>query len=113
MTEKQHTPILTGLRTIETDRDWEVEVVSLVVGIFGIGKEDGKKIIHELDYRLLNDMRNFSESTGGIHSVPPVSCWTCWGKTYRSVSPSLPRGVRGWGVIEHRGYSRRETLVIL
>jgi hypothetical protein len=29
--EKQHTPILTGLRDLSTDRDWEVEVVPLVV----------------------------------------------------------------------------------
>ena len=30
--EQQHTPILTGLRTLVTDRGWEVEVVPLVVG---------------------------------------------------------------------------------
>ena len=55
--ERQHTPILMGLRALAADRDWEVEVVPLVVGqrsvkekewsgtfkIFGIGKEDGKK----------------------------------------------------------------------
>ena len=29
--EKQHTPILTGLRALTSDRDWEVEVVPLVV----------------------------------------------------------------------------------
>ena len=71
MTENQHTPILTGLRALVTasDRDWEVEVVPLVVGqrsvkekewletfkIFGIGKGDGKKIIHRLTYTLLNE----------------------------------------------------------
>jgi hypothetical protein len=57
--EKQHTPILTGLRALAAERGWEVEVVPLVVGqrsvrekewledlrIFGIGKEDGKRII--------------------------------------------------------------------
>ena len=32
VTEKQNTPILTGLRSLETDREWEVEVVPLVVG---------------------------------------------------------------------------------
>jgi len=60
--EKQHTPILTGLRALAADREWEVEVVPLVVGqrsikesgwlqtfkIFGIGKEDGKKFIHKI-----------------------------------------------------------------
>jgi hypothetical protein len=59
VTVKQHTPILTGLRALAVDREWEVEVVPLVVGqrsvnekewletfsIFGIVKEDGKRII--------------------------------------------------------------------
>ena len=30
--EQQHTPILTGLRTLVTDRGWEVEVDPLVTG---------------------------------------------------------------------------------
>ena len=30
--EKQHIPILTGLRALAEDRDWEVEVVPLVAG---------------------------------------------------------------------------------
>jgi hypothetical protein len=30
--EKQQVPILTGLRVLEVDREWEVEVVALVVG---------------------------------------------------------------------------------
>ena len=52
--KKQHTPIPTGLRALETYRDREVEVVPVVVGqravkekkwvetfkIFGIGKEE-------------------------------------------------------------------------
>ena len=55
--EKQHTPILTCLRTLSKERGWEVEVVPLVAGqrsvrekewlealrIFGIGKEDGQR----------------------------------------------------------------------
>ena len=32
VTEQQHTPILTGLRTLAIDRGWEVEVVPLVTG---------------------------------------------------------------------------------
>ncbi len=69
MEEKQHTPILTGLRVLGADREWEVEVVPLVAGqrsvkenkwletlkIFGIGTEDEKKIIHSLGYTLLNE----------------------------------------------------------
>ncbi len=67
--EKQHTPLLTGLRVLGADREWEVEVVPLVAGqrsvkenewleplkIFGIGTEDEKKIIHSLGYTLLNE----------------------------------------------------------
>ena len=67
--EQQHLPILTGLRTLATERGWEVEVVPLVAGqrsvkekewlesfeIFGIGKEDGKRIIRKLGLTLLNE----------------------------------------------------------
>ena len=62
MSEEQHTPLLTGLRSLVEDREWELEVVPLVVGqrsvrekdwletfkLFGIGKEEGRKIIHKL-----------------------------------------------------------------
>ncbi len=55
------------------DRDWDVEVVPLVVGqrsvkekewletlrIFGINKEDGKRIIGRLGYTLLNENEKF------------------------------------------------------
>ena len=68
-TERHHTPILVGLRDLAEDREWEVEVVPLVVGqssvkekewletlrFFGIGKEDGKKIISRLTHTLLNE----------------------------------------------------------
>jgi hypothetical protein len=64
VTEKQDTPILTGLRALAVDREWEVEVIPLVAGqrsvkekkwleafkVFGIGKEDGKRIIGRLGH---------------------------------------------------------------
>ena len=67
--EQQHTPILTGRRALATDRGWEVEVVLLVAGqrsvkekewlesfrVFGIDKEDGKKILRKLGLTLLNE----------------------------------------------------------
>jgi hypothetical protein len=70
--EKQHTPILTGLRTLSEERGWEVDVVPLVVGhrlvreetwletlrIYGIGKEDGKRIIDRLGHTLLYEHEN-------------------------------------------------------
>ena len=69
VSEQQHTPILTGLRTLVSDREWEVEVIPLVVGqrsvkeiewlkslkVFGIDKEDGKKIVRRLGHTLLNE----------------------------------------------------------
>ena len=86
------------------DREWDVEVVSLVVGqrsvkekewletlrIFGINKEDGKRIIGRLGYTLLNVMRIFSVATGGIHSGPLVVYYSFWGKTYRFRSTVHP-----------------------
>ena len=67
--EKQHTPILKVLRALTAEREWEVEVVPMVVGqrsvkekewlealrMFGIGKEDGKRIIDRLGHTLLNE----------------------------------------------------------
>ena len=81
-TERQHTPILVGLRALAEDRGWEVEVVPLIVGqrsvkekewldtlrFFGIGKEDGKKIISRLTHTLLNEHEKLFGS--------------CWRHTY-------------------------------
>ena len=67
--EKQHTPILTGLKALAEERGWEVTVVPLVAGqrsvrdtewlealrIFGIGKEDGQRIIGRLGRTLLDE----------------------------------------------------------
>jgi hypothetical protein len=38
--EKQHTPILTVLRALAAHRDWEVEVVPLVVGQKSVNEKD-------------------------------------------------------------------------
>ena len=73
VTEKQDTPILTGLRALAADREWEVEVIPLVTGqrsvkekkwleafkVFGIGKEDGKRIIDRLGHTLLYEYEKF------------------------------------------------------
>jgi hypothetical protein len=99
VTEKQHTPILTGLRVLTADREWEVEVVPgdrydtvletprsneienhrqlETLRIFGIGKEDGKRIIDRLGHTLLNEHEN-----DGTHfpSGPVVWSYLCqWG----------------------------------
>ena len=67
--EKQHSPILTGLKALAEERGWEVAVVPLITGqrsvrekewlealrIFGIGKEDGQRIISRLVRTLLDE----------------------------------------------------------
>ncbi len=86
VTEKQYTPILTGLRALVTDREWKVEVVPLVVGqrsvqekewletlgIFGIGKENGKRIIDRLGRTLLDEHEkhfgSYCQHTFGVSS---------------------------------------------
>jgi hypothetical protein len=91
--EKQYTPILTGLRALVTERGWEVDVVPLVVGqrsvrekewleslrIFGIGKEDGKRIIDRLGHTLLNE----HEKLFGSY----------WRHTFGPCSTSLGKGI--------------------
>ena len=76
VTEKQHTPILTGLRTLPANRGCQIEVVPLVGGqrsvrekewlealrIFGIGKEDEKRIIGRLGRTLLDEHEKLSGS---------------------------------------------------
>jgi hypothetical protein len=76
MVEKQHTPILMGLRSLTEERGWEVEVVPLVSGqwsvrdkecleslrIFGIGKEDGQWVIGRLVRTLLDEHEKFYRS---------------------------------------------------
>ena len=67
--EKQHTPIMIGLRALPEEREWEVVVVPLsacqrsirekewleALRIFGIGKEDGQRIIPRLGHTLLDE----------------------------------------------------------
>ena len=64
--KQQHIPILTILRVLTTYQEWEVEVNPLVVGqrsvkemewlkslkVFGIDKENGKKIIYGLGHTV-------------------------------------------------------------
>jgi hypothetical protein len=67
--DKQHAPTLTGLRALTGERGWEIEMVPLVAGqrsvrekerlealrIFGIGKEDGQRILGRLGRTLLDE----------------------------------------------------------
>ena len=122
--EKQHTPIRMGLRALATDRDWEVKVFQLVVGqrlvkekelletfkMFGIGKEDGKKIIHRLGYTLLNEHEKLFGSYWRHTFGPPSSLSHLLGKGISTIGPCLPvppGGLGEWEQIKQRASSRR------
>ena len=67
--EQQHVPLLAGLRALPEERGWEIEVVPMVAGqrsvrekewleafkIFGIGKEEGQRIIGRLGRSVLDE----------------------------------------------------------
>jgi hypothetical protein len=104
--EQQHTPILMGLRALVTDRGWEVEVVPLVSGqrsvkekewmesfkIFGIGKEDGKKIIQRLGLTLLCEHEKLFGSYWWHTFGPPSSLLKVLGKGISVHASRPPQG---------------------
>ncbi len=73
------------------DREWKVEVVPLVVGqrsvqekewleplgIFGIGKENGKRIIDRLGRTLLDEHEKHFDRPFHPFSLSPTSITTC------------------------------------
>jgi hypothetical protein len=96
--ENQHTPIMIGLRELVENREWEV-VVPLVAGqwsvrkkewmeilrIFGIGREDGERIIGRLGRTFLDEHEKLFGSywwhTSGPSSLlkllgKGISVWT-------------------------------------
>ncbi len=74
--EKQYVPILTGLRVLSTDQEWEVEVVPPVIGQCSVQDSMNTK--------------NFSADTGDTRLNPQVDRHSCWGEVFRSVFPSPP-----------------------
>jgi hypothetical protein len=106
VTVKQHTPILTGLRTLTVDREWEVEVVPLVVGqrsvkekewletlsIFGIGKENGQRIIGRLGHTLLNEQEKLFGSYWWHTFWSSSSLFQLLGKGISVRASQLPQG---------------------
>ncbi len=112
--EKQHTPIMKGLRALAEEREWEVAVVPLVAGqwsvrekewlealrTFGIGKEDGQRIIARLGRTLL-DEHDSTEKLFGSY----------WRQTFgpsSSMLQLLGKGIsiRTPGRLEWRGLER-------
>jgi hypothetical protein len=104
--EKQHTPILKGLGTLTAERQWEVEVVPLVVGPrsvkekkwletfkkIGIGKEDGKRIIYRLGYTLLNECEKLFGSYWRYTFGPSISLLQLLGKGISVRASQSPQG---------------------
>jgi len=92
--ENQHSPILTGLKALTDERGWEVAVVPLIAGqrsvrekewlealrIFGIGKEDGQRIISRLGRTLLDEHEKLFGSYWRLTFGPSISLLQLLGK---------------------------------
>jgi len=79
--------MLSGLRSRSVkEKEW-LETLS----IFGITKEDGKRIIGRLGHTLLNEHEKLFGSYWRSTFGPLVVYFSCWEKAYRSVPPSSPR----------------------
>jgi hypothetical protein len=106
MRSHKHTPILTGLRALATDQRWEVEVAPLVAGqrsvketewlesfrVFGIDKDDGKKILRKLGLTLLNEDEKLFCSYWRQTFGPPSSLLQLLGKGISVRASQLPMG---------------------
>ena len=117
--DKQHTPILTGLRALAEERGWEVEVVPLVAGqrsvrekewlealrIFGIGKEDGKRIIDRLGRTLLDEHEKLFGSYWRNTFGPSISLSQLLGKGISVRASRSPQGIQSGVSIETTGWS--------
>jgi hypothetical protein len=55
VSEQQYTPILTGLRTLVVDREWEVEVVPLVVGQRSVKEKEWLECLWDWERRWEED----------------------------------------------------------
>ena len=113
--EKQHTPIMTGLRTLTEEREWEVAVVPLIADqrsvrekewlealrTFGIGKEDGQRIIARLGRTLLDEHEKLFGSYWRHTFGPSSSMLQLLGKGI-SIRTSWRLEWRGLEMVERR-----------
>ena len=104
--DKQYAPILTGLRALAGERGWEIEVVPLVTGqrlvrekewleslrIFGIGKEDGQRILGRLGRTFLDEHENLFGSYWRQTFGPPSSMLHLLGKGISVRTSRPPQG---------------------
>ncbi len=88
-------------RTVGQRKEWFEDLRT-----FGIGQEDGKRVIDRLGHILLREHEKCSASTGGIRSDPPVLATV----GERHIDPCLPSppGMLKWRVHRNGG----ETLVV-
>ncbi len=105
--EQQHVPILTGLRALAEEQGWEIEVIPMVAGqwsvkekewletlrIFGIGKEDGQRILGRLGRTLLDEHEKLFGSYWRLTFGPSSSMQQLLGKAYRFGPPGHLRKV--------------------
>ena len=104
--EQQHVPILAGLRDLAEERGWEIEVVPMVAGqrsvrekewlealrIFGIGKEDGQKILGRLGCTLLEEHEKLFGSYWRLTFGPSSSMKQLLGKGISVRTSRPPQG---------------------
>ena len=104
--DKQHAPVLTGLRALAEERGWEIEVVPMVAGqrsvrekewlealrIFGIGKEDGQRILGRLGRALLDEHEKLFSSYWRLTFGPSSSIQQLLGKGISVRTSRPPQG---------------------
>ena len=100
--EKQNTPMLTGLRALVTDREWE--------------KEHGKKIIHRLGHTLLNEHEKLFGSYWWYTFGSPSSLLQLLGKDISVRVSQSPQGGSELGSNKRTGilslFTTRRSLYI-
>jgi ribonuclease HI len=104
--EQQHVPILAGLRALAEERGWEIEVVPMVAGqrsvrekewlealrLFGIGKEDGQRILGRLGRTLLDEHEKLFGSYWRLTFGPSSSMQQLLGKGISVRTSRPPQG---------------------
>jgi hypothetical protein len=104
--DQQHVPILTDLRDLVEERGWEIEVVPMVAGqrsvrekewlevlrIFGIGKEDGQRILGRLGRTLLDEHEKLFGSYWRLTFGPSSNMQQLLGKDISVRTSRPPQG---------------------
>jgi hypothetical protein len=89
-------------KTRSVNKDWEF----VSKGTETLTKRTGRGSSADWGIPSSTSMRSFLGAIGGTPLGPLVVYFSCWGKTYRSVSLSSPREARDEGSLQQRGDSR-------